>query len=117
MVIELVWVEVGWMVVGVVVVRLVEVQVVMTENMNFVADFVGTVDKGKADMVVGMAVDMAVGMDVGTAVDKAIGMAVGMAVGMADFLEHTLANLEEVGFGSVEEAKFAKAWVHSMNFE
>ena len=44
-------------------------------------------------------------------------MAVGMAIGMVDFLEHTLANLEEVGFGSVEEAKLAKAWVHSMNFE
>jgi hypothetical protein len=93
------------MVVGVVVVGLVEVQVVMTENMNFVADFAGTVDKGKADMVVGMAVD------------KAIDMVVGKAVGMADFLEHTLANHEEVGFGSVEEAKLAKAWVHSMNFE
>jgi hypothetical protein len=25
---------------------------------------------------------------------------------MADFLEHTLANLEEFGFGSAEEAKF-----------
>ena len=97
MVIELVQVEVGWMVAGVVVVGLVEVQVVMTENMNFVADSAGTVDKEK----VGMVVDMAVGM----------------AVGMADFLEHTLANLEEVGFGSVEEAKFAKAWVHSTSFE
>jgi hypothetical protein len=97
MVIELVWVEVGWMVAGVVVVGLVEVQVVMTENMNFVDDSVGTVDKEKVDMVV----DKAVGMD----------------VGMDDFLEHTLANLEEVGFGSTEEAKFSKAWVHSMNFE
>jgi hypothetical protein len=101
MVIDLVWVGVGWMVAGVVVVGLVEVQVVMTENMNFVVDSVGTIDKGKADMVVGMAVDKVVGM----------------AVGMADFLEHTLANLEEVGFGSAEEAKLAKAWVHSMNFE
>ena len=93
MVIEWVGVEVGWMVVEVVVVGLVEVQVVMTENMNFVADFAGTVDKEK------------------------VGMAVGMAVDMVDFLEHTLANLEEVGFGFAEEAKFAKAWVHSMNFE
>ena len=101
MVIELVWVGVGWMVDGVVVVGLVEVQVVMTENMNFVADSAGTVDKGKADMAVGMAFDKAVGM----------------AIGMADFLEHTLANLEEVGFGSTEETKLAKAWVHSMNFE
>jgi hypothetical protein len=89
MVIELVWVGVGWMVAGVVVVGLVEVQVVMTENMNFVADSAGTVDKEKADMV----------------------------VGMADFLEHSLANLEEVGFGSAEEAKLVKAWVHSMNFQ
>jgi hypothetical protein len=77
------------------------VQVVITENMNFVVDSDGTVDKEK----VGMAVDMAVGMTIG------------MAVGMADFLEHTLTNLEEVGFGSIEEAKFSKAWVHSMNFE
>ena len=81
----------------VVVVGLVVVQVVITENMNFVVDSVGIVDKEKVGMVVGMAVDM--------------------AVGMADFLENTLANLEEVGFGSIEEAKFAKAWVHSMNFE
>jgi len=101
MIIELVWVEVGWMVAGFVVVGLVEVQVVMTENKNFVADSTGTVDKEN----VGMAVDMTV--------DKAVGM----AVGMGDFLEHTLANLEEVGFGSAEEVKFAKAWVHSMNFE
>ena len=101
MVIEWVWVGVGWMVVGVVVVGLVEVQVVMTENMNFLVDSVGTVDKGKDDMAIGMAVDMAVGK----------------AVGMADFLDHTLTNLEEVAFGFAEEAKFAKAWVHSMNFE
>jgi len=77
------------MVAGVVVVGLVVVQVVITENMNFVVDSTGIVDKKK----------------------------VGMAVDMADFLEHTLANLEEVGFGSAEEAKFVKAWVHSMNFE
>jgi len=105
MVIELVWVEVGWMVAGVFVVGLVEVQVVMTENMNFVASFAGTVDKEKAAMVVGMVVD------------KAVGMAIGMVVGIADFLEHTLTNLEEVGFVSTEEAKLAKAWVHSMYFE
>ena len=101
MVIELVWVEVGWMVVGVVVVGLVEVQVVMTENMNFVVGSAGTVDKEKVGMVV----------------DMVVGMTVGMVVGMADFLEHTLTNLEEVGFGSAKEAKFAKAWVYSMNFE
>jgi hypothetical protein len=89
------------MVAGVVVVGLVEVQVVMTENMNFVVDSAGTIDKEKVGMVV----------------DMAVGRAVGMAVGMADFLEHTLSNLEEVGFGSAEEAKFSKAWVHSMNFE
>jgi hypothetical protein len=81
------------MVAGVVLVGLVVVQVVMTGNMNFVVGSVGTVDKEK------------------------VGMAVDMAVGMADFLEHTLTNLEEVGFGSAEEANFAKAWVHSMNFE
>ena len=89
------------MVAGVFVVRLVEVQVVMTENMNFVADFAGTVDKEKADMAADMTVDQAVGM----------------AAGMDDFLKHTLANLEEVGFGSIEEANFSKAWVHSMDFE
>ena len=93
------------MVAGVFVVGLVVVQVVITENMNFVVDSAGIVDKEK----VGMVVDM----DVGMAVD----MVVGMAIGMADFLENTLTNLEEVGFGSAEEAKFAKAWVHSMNFE
>jgi hypothetical protein len=64
------------MVVGVFVVGLVVVQVVITENMNFVVDSAGTVDKEKVDMTVGMA------------------------VGMVDFLEHTLTNLEEVGFGS-----------------
>ena len=85
------------MVVGVVLVGLVVVQVVITENMNFVVDSTRIVDKEK----VGMVVDMAVGM----------------AVGMDDFLEHTLANLEQVGFGSAKEAKFSKAWVHSMNFE
>jgi hypothetical protein len=93
------------MVVGVVVVGLVVVQVVIIENMNFVVDFAEIVDKDKVGMAVGMAIDMDVGM------------AVGMAVDMDDFLEHTLANLEEVGFGSAEEAKFAKACVHSMNFE
>jgi hypothetical protein len=97
------------MVAGVVVVGLVVVQVLITENMNFVVDSSETVDKEK----VGMAVDMTVGM----VVDMAVGMTVGMAIGMADFLEHTLANLDEVGFGSTEEAKFSKAWVHSKNFE
>ena len=101
MVIEWVWVEVGWMVVGVFVVGLVEVQAVVAESMNFVADSAGIVDKGKADM----------------AVDKAVDMVVGKVVGMDDFLEHILANLEEIGFGSAKEAKLSKAWVHSMNFE
>jgi hypothetical protein len=85
------------MVAGVFLVGLVVVQVVVAENMNFVVDSAGIVDKEKVGMVVGMDVDM--------------------AIGMADFLEHTLANLKEVGFGSAEEAKFSKAWVHSMNFE
>ena len=93
------------MVAEVVVVGLVEVQVVTTENMNFVVDSAETVDKEKADMVVDMTVD------------KVVGMFVGIDFGMDDFLENTLANLEEVGFGFAEEAKFAKAWVHSMNFE
>jgi hypothetical protein len=77
----------------------------MTESMNFVADSAGIVDKEKADMAVGKAVD------------KAVDMVADMAVGMDDFLEYTLANLEEIGFGSAKEAKLAKAWVHSMNFE
>jgi hypothetical protein len=111
MVIEWVWVEVGWMVVGVVVVGLVEVQDVVAESMNFVADSAGIVDKGKADMAADKAID------VDMIVDKAVDMAVGKAADMADFLEHTLTNLEEIGFGSAEEAKLAKAWVHSMNFE
>jgi hypothetical protein len=97
------------MVVGVVVVGLVEVQVVVAESMNFVADFAGIVDKGKADMATDKAVDMIV--------DKAVDMVVGKAADMADFLEHTLANLEEIGFGSAEEAKLSKPWVHFMNFE
>jgi len=113
MVIEWVWVEVGWMVVGVVVVGLVEVQVVVAESMNFVVDSAGIVDTGKADMAADMAVDKTVDMVVGKAVD----MAVGKAADMVDFLEHTLANLEKIDFGSAEEAKLAKAWVHSMNFE
>ena len=81
------------MVAGVVVVGLVVVQVVITKNMNFVVDSAGIVDKEK------------------------VGMVVGMAVGMDDFLKHTLANLEKIDFGSAEEAKLAKAWVNSMNFE
>jgi ABC-type nitrate/sulfonate/bicarbonate transport system permease component len=89
------------MVARVVVVGLVVVQVVITENMNFVVDSARTVDKEKVGMAIGMVV----------------GMTVGMVVGMVDFLEHTLANLKEVGFGSAKEAKFAKAWMHSMNFE
>jgi hypothetical protein len=68
------------------------VQVVITENMNFVVDFAGIVDKDKVGMAVGMDVDMVVGM----------------AVGMDDFLENTLANLEEVGFGHAEEAKLCQ---------
>jgi hypothetical protein len=66
---------------------------VIVENMNFVVDSVGIVDKEK------------------------VGRVVGMVVGMVDFPEHILAKLEEVGFGSAKEAKLAKAWVHSMNFE
>jgi hypothetical protein len=113
MVTEWVWVEVGWMVVGVVVVGLVEVQAVVAERMNFVADSAGIVDKGKADMAADIAVDKAVDMIVGKAAD----IAVGKAADMDDFLEHTLANLEEIGFGSAEEAKLTKAWVYSMNCE
>ena len=101
------------MVVEVAVVGLVEGQAVVAGSMNFVADFVGIVGKGKADMAADIAVDKAVDMIVGKAAD----MDVGKAADMADFLEHTLANLEEIGFGSAEEAKLAKAWVHSMNFE
>ena len=86
---------------GVVVVGLVVVQVVIIENMNFVVDSAGIVDKEKVGMVVG----------------RVVGRAVGRAVGMDDLHEHILANLEEVGFGFAEEAKLAKAWVHSMNFE
>jgi hypothetical protein len=117
MVIGWVGVEVGWMVVEVVVVGLVEVQAVVVESMNFVADSAGIVGKGKADMAVDIAVDMIVGKAVDMAVGKAADMAVGKAADMVDFLEHTLANLEEIGCGSAEEAMLAKAWVYSMNFE
>ena len=117
MVIEWVGVEVGWMAVEVVVVGLVEGQAVVAGSMNFVADSAGIVGKGKADMAADIAVDMIVGKSADMAVGKAVDMAVGKAADMADFLEHTLANLEEIGFGSAGEAKLAKAWVYSMNFE
>jgi hypothetical protein len=129
MVIGWVGVEVGWMVVEVAVVGLVEGQAVVAESMNFVADSAGIVGKGKADMAVEIAVDKAADMIVGKDADMAVGKAVDMAVGkaadiavgkaadMADFLEYTLANLEKIGVGSAEEAKLAKAWVYSMNFE
>jgi hypothetical protein len=57
--------------------------------MNFVIDSAGIVDKER--VVVG------------------IGKAVGMAIGMADFHKNILAILEDIGFGSTEEAKLAKA--------
>jgi hypothetical protein len=113
MVVGWVGVEVDWMVVEAVVVGLVEVQAVVAESMSFGADSAGIVGKGKADMAADIAVDKAADMIVGKAAD----MAVGKAADMADFLEHTLANLEEIGVGSAEEAKLAKAWVYSMNFE
>ena len=113
MVIGWVGVEVGWMAVEVAVVGLVEGQAVVAESMNFVADSAGIVGKGKADMAVEIAVDKAADMIVGKAAD----MAVGKAADMDDFLEYTLANLENIGVGSAEEAKLAKAWVYSMNFE
>ena len=34
---------------------------------------------------------------------------------MSDYHEHNLSNLEQIGL--MEETKFAKAWVHSMNSE
>jgi hypothetical protein len=74
------------------------------------------VDKA-VDMIVGKAADMAVGKVADMAVGKAADMAVGKAADMADFLEHTLANLEKIGVGSIEEANLVKAWVYSMNFE
>ena len=117
MVIEWVGVEVGWMAVEVVVVGLVEGQAVVAGSMNFVADFVGIVGKGKADMAAEIAADKIVGKAADMAVGKAADMAVGNAADMADFLEHTLANFEKIGVGSAEEAKLSKAWVYSMNFE
>ena len=85
------------MVAGVVVVLLVVVQVVIAENMNFVVDSAGIVDKDKVGMVVGRVVGMA------------IGMIVDMAVGMDDFHKHILTKIEEACFGSTEEAKISKA--------
>jgi len=89
MVIELVWVEVGYMVAGVVEVGLVVVQVVIAENMNFLVDSAGIVDKER--VVVG------------------IGKSIGMAIGMDYFHKNILSNLEDVGFGSAEEDNFSKA--------
>jgi hypothetical protein len=121
MVIGWVGVEVDWMVVEVAVVGLVEGQTVVAESMNFVVDSAGIVGKGKADMAADISVDKAADMIVGKAADMAVGKAADMAVGKAadmdDFLEHTLANLEKISVGSAEEAKLAKAWVYSMNFE
>jgi hypothetical protein len=117
MVIGWVGVEVGWMVVEVAVIGLVEGQAIVAESMNFVADSAGIVGKGKADMAAEIVVDKIVGKAADMVVGKAADMAIGKAVDMADFLEHTLTNLEEIGFGSAEEAKLAKAWVYSMNFE
>ena len=77
------------MVVEIVEVGLVVVQVMIAENMNFVVDSAGIVDKER--VVVG------------------IGMVVGMAIGMADFHKHILTNLEEVGFGSAEKENLSKA--------
>ena len=59
-------------------------QVVIAKNMTFVVDSAGIVDKER--VVVG----------------------IGMAIGMVVFHKHILVNLEEVGFGSFEEAKLSK---------
>jgi hypothetical protein len=73
------------MVVEIVEVGLVLVQVVIAENMNFVVDYAGIVDKER--FVVG----------------------IGMVVGMDDFHKHILTKIEEACFGSTEEAKISKA--------
>ena len=49
--------------------------------------------------------------------DMVVGMTMGRVVGRFDSHKHVLANLEKVGFDFAEEAKFAKAQEHYMNFE
>ena len=89
--IVLVEVEAGWMVIEIV-------------------EVVGLV--GEQDWVVGK-----MGLDSGGIGDmqKVVDRDVDRPVDMSGYHEYTLANLEQVGL--VEEAKFAKAWVHSMNLE
>ena len=48
---------------------------------------------------------------------KIVGKKLGRLADMFGFHEHILANFEQVGFGLVEETKYAKAQVHSMNFK
>ena len=64
------------------------------------------------DWVVGkMGLDSAVIRDMQKVVDRAIDR----NVDMSGYHEYTLANLEQIGI--IEETKFARAWVHSMNSE
>jgi hypothetical protein len=46
---------------------------------------------------------------------KVVGMAANKPADMFDYHGHNLSNLEQIGL--MEETKFAKAWVHSMNSE
>ena len=46
---------------------------------------------------------------------KVVDRAVDRPVDMSGYHEYTLTNLEQIGL--IEETKFARAWVHSMNSE
>ena len=73
-------------------------------------EVVGLVEE--QDWVVGkMGLDSAGIGDMQKVVDRAVDR----PVDMAGYHEYTLTNLEQIGL--IEETKFARAWVHSMNFE
>ena len=61
--------------------------------------------------------NMGLGLDSSSIEDrqKVVDRAANRPADMFGYHEYTLANLEQVGL--VEETKFARAWVHSMNFE
>ena len=46
---------------------------------------------------------------------KVVDRAVNRPTDMSGYHEHILSNLEQIGL--TEETNFARAWVHSMNFE
>ena len=68
---------------------------------------VGKMELGK----MGLGLDSAGIGDMQKVVDKAVNR----LVDMSGYHEYTLSNLEQIGI--IEETKFSRAWVHSMNSE